>query len=199
MRQVVKILPKRALYRENLALYAAYSGDFQTAEQEARAMQEPGAVRPARAGLCPDWDRASCRRRRRPIEALGKIDELGASYAASGLGDLALYEGRFADAARILAAGRGRRPGVQGPRPGRQQVRRARLRAGPATAEDAPPSRPPTRRWRTASREDPIPGGARVRRGRRCRQSPDALGRPRRRAPGRASGLCRESSTASSR
>ena len=42
MRQVVKILPNRALYRENLALYADYSGDFQAAEQEVRAMQEPG-------------------------------------------------------------------------------------------------------------------------------------------------------------
>ena len=42
MRIVVKILPKRALYRENLALYAAYSGDVQTPEQEARVFQEPG-------------------------------------------------------------------------------------------------------------------------------------------------------------
>ena len=31
MRQVVKILPNRALYRENLALYLAYSGDFDAA------------------------------------------------------------------------------------------------------------------------------------------------------------------------
>ena len=38
-------------------------------------------------------------------QTLGKIDALGASYAASGLGDLALYEGRFSDAARILAQG----------------------------------------------------------------------------------------------
>ena len=42
MRQVVKILPKRALYRENLALYAAYSSDFQTAEPAVRSMEEPG-------------------------------------------------------------------------------------------------------------------------------------------------------------
>ena len=31
MRQVVKILPNRGLYRENLALYTAYSGDFAAA------------------------------------------------------------------------------------------------------------------------------------------------------------------------
>ena len=38
-------------------------------------------------------------------QSLAKIDEQGASYTASGLGDLALYEGRFSDAARIFAAG----------------------------------------------------------------------------------------------
>ena len=42
MRQAVKILPNRALYRQNLALYANYSGDFQAAEQEVLAMQDPG-------------------------------------------------------------------------------------------------------------------------------------------------------------
>ena len=42
MRQVVRILPNRALYRENLALYEDYNGDFQAAEQHVRAMQEPG-------------------------------------------------------------------------------------------------------------------------------------------------------------
>ena len=42
MRKVVAILPKRALYRENLALYAAYSGDVKTPAEEARAFEEPG-------------------------------------------------------------------------------------------------------------------------------------------------------------
>ena len=40
MRQVVKILPNRALYRVNLALYANYSGDFDTGDQEARTAQD---------------------------------------------------------------------------------------------------------------------------------------------------------------
>jgi tetratricopeptide (TPR) repeat protein len=38
-------------------------------------------------------------------QQLGKIDALGASYAASGLGDLALYEGRLSEAARIFEEG----------------------------------------------------------------------------------------------
>jgi eukaryotic-like serine/threonine-protein kinase len=104
MRQVVKILPNRALYRENLALYSDYNGDFQAAEQEVQAMQEPGlfgqlAVAFAAAGL------GQLPRAAETYRALGKIDDQGASYTASGLGDLGLYEGRFSDAARVLSEG----------------------------------------------------------------------------------------------
>ncbi len=104
MRQVIKILPNRALYRVNLALYADYSGDFQVAEQEVRAMQEPGlfgqlalAFAQVGQGQVPQASET--------YEALGKTDEEGKSYTASGLGDLAIYEGRFSDAERILAQG----------------------------------------------------------------------------------------------
>ena len=40
MQQVVTMLPNRALYRENLALYAAYASNF-PAEQKARAIENP--------------------------------------------------------------------------------------------------------------------------------------------------------------
>jgi tetratricopeptide (TPR) repeat protein len=104
MRQVVKILPNRALYRENLALYTAYSGDFQTAEQEVKAMQQPGlfallALAFAQVGqgqVLPATE---------TYAKLGKDDPEGASYTASGLADLAIYEGRFSDAERMLAEG----------------------------------------------------------------------------------------------
>ena len=104
MRQVVKILPKRALYRVNLALYADYAGDFETGEREARAIEEPGvfgliALAFAQLGL-GQIPQAS-----ETYQKIATVDAQGASYAASGLGDLALYEGRFADAARILAQG----------------------------------------------------------------------------------------------
>jgi Flp pilus assembly protein TadD len=45
MRQVVKLLPKRAVFRENLALYANYASDFQLAEREARR-RRAGRLRP---------------------------------------------------------------------------------------------------------------------------------------------------------
>src|SRR5262249_41816163 len=104
MRQAVKILPKRALYRDNLALYAAYSGDFTTAEQEVGAMAEPGTfslLGLAFAQLLQEQTVEAAD----TYERIGKIDEQGASYKASGLADLALYQGRLADAARILSQG----------------------------------------------------------------------------------------------
>src|SRR5262249_48186545 len=104
MRQVVKILPKRALYRENLALYADYSGDARTAEREVRAMSDPsvfGLLALAYSQLL-SGDTAAAGETYREI---GKVDALGASYMASGLGDIALFEGRFLDAPRILTDG----------------------------------------------------------------------------------------------
>jgi tetratricopeptide (TPR) repeat protein/tRNA A-37 threonylcarbamoyl transferase component Bud32 len=104
MRQVVGILPKRALYRLNLALYAAYSSDFQTAEQEAAAAQELGSPLGFLAGAFAQLGQG-----RVPQTAVnyekGKTGTLYASYAASGLGDLAIYEGRFPDAVSLLREG----------------------------------------------------------------------------------------------
>jgi len=104
MRQVVKVLPNRALYRGNLAAYAAYSGDFQTAEQAVQAMEAPtwlGLLARAFAQL----GQGQLPEATATYESLAKINEQGASYAPSGLGDLALYEGRLMDAARIFTQG----------------------------------------------------------------------------------------------
>ena len=104
MRQVVRIFPSRALYRENLATYLSYSSDFQAGEQEARAVQEPSmfgllALAFAQVGQGQLTQAAET------YHAFGAIDAQGKSYMASGLGDLAIYEGRFSEAERILAVG----------------------------------------------------------------------------------------------
>jgi tetratricopeptide (TPR) repeat protein len=103
MRQVIKILPRRT-YRENLALYAAYSGDFVAAEQESRALENPspdGLLALAFAQL----GQSELRQAAATYQAIGKMGGQGPSYQSSGLGDLALYEGRFEDAVRILEVG----------------------------------------------------------------------------------------------
>jgi tetratricopeptide (TPR) repeat protein len=104
MQQVLKILPNRTLYRVNLALYAAYSGDSPTAEREARAVKPPelfGSVALAFSKLLQgQLPQASD-----TYATLGTIGGQGASYMASGLGDLAMYQGRFADAAQMFSRG----------------------------------------------------------------------------------------------
>jgi len=104
MRQAVQILPKRATIRGNLAIYAAYAGDFQTADREARAIEEPYdlatlaiAFAQLGQGLLPEAADT--------YKQLATINARGTSWSASGLGDLALYEGRFSDAARLFEQG----------------------------------------------------------------------------------------------
>ena len=104
MREVVAILPNRALYRVNLALYAAYASDFTTAQTEAARAQQmsplgnlPLAFAQLGLGRLADA--------RQTWEALGKASPVGASFAASGLGDLAIYSGHYAEAIRILEEG----------------------------------------------------------------------------------------------
>jgi tetratricopeptide (TPR) repeat protein len=105
MRRVVQILPKRALYRVNLGLFAAYSSDFQTAEREALTAQQLGNP----LGLLPlafaYLGQNKLSEATAAYENLAKASAQGASFAASGLADQALYEGRFSDAARILHEG----------------------------------------------------------------------------------------------
>jgi eukaryotic-like serine/threonine-protein kinase len=103
MRKVIAILPKRALYRENLALYAAYGGDPEVAAAEA-STTDPGlfALLAVAFSHLLKGDLAAASK---TYEHLATADDLGASYRASGLGDLALYEGRFSEAAAIFTGG----------------------------------------------------------------------------------------------
>ncbi len=106
-RKAVQNQPKAAAWRVNLSLFSCYAGDFQGCEREARELQK----------LNPDFEYghlalafAQLGQGKLPLAAetyrkLEKISALGSSWAAAGLADLALYEGRFADARRILEQG----------------------------------------------------------------------------------------------
>ncbi len=147
MRQVVKILPNRALYRENLALYADYSSDFQTAEQEILAMPKPGlfallALAFAQVG------QGQVSAASETYRGLPAVDDEGNSYTQSGLADLA-YLRRAVRRSGEAAGGRRRRGcECEGSRQGGQQVCGAGRRAVAAAAR-----RP--RRSARASRRSP--------------------------------------------
>lgn len=93
--------------RYNLSWYALAAGDFQRAEEETRTILK----------LRPDFNEAYVSlalaqlAQGRPDEAAGTykqleaLDSYGASVAATGLADLAVYEGRLAEAFGILEEG----------------------------------------------------------------------------------------------
>src|SRR5215472_4492363 len=106
-RRAVEISPKAAMQRRNLALIAAYAGDVQTAEREAQAALQLNpayekAYLPLAYGqiLEGQWPQSV-----ETYSQLEKISKLGASFATSGLADIAFYESRFSDAVRILEEG----------------------------------------------------------------------------------------------
>jgi len=105
-RQAVQIAPQGALQRVNLSFNSSYAGDFKTGEQEARTAL--GLNRSSRAYLAlaeSQLGQGQLNQVAETYRQLGNIDAEGASLTASGLADLATYEGRYADAARILEQG----------------------------------------------------------------------------------------------
>jgi tetratricopeptide (TPR) repeat protein len=101
MRRVVAMLPKRITYRTNLAIYLSYAGEFAAAEEAARKEGTVGLVALAFA----QHGQGRMNEARETYQKLAALDALSASRAASGLADIAAYEGRFSEAARILREG----------------------------------------------------------------------------------------------
>jgi eukaryotic-like serine/threonine-protein kinase len=106
-RRSVEDAPRDVMNRANLALYAMYAGDFPTAAAEANTVLEQDAavyrayLPIAMAAIAQsDFEGA-----RRSYESMARSGPPGASLANLGLADLALYQGRFRDAAALLTDG----------------------------------------------------------------------------------------------
>lgn len=105
--RAIQIYPKNVVQRSNVGLYAMYAGDFETAIREDRRVLEMnpnlvlgyvGTAVPQLALGHPDEAIAT-------YHQLEKIGPDGASSAATGLADVALYQGRIPDAIKILEPG----------------------------------------------------------------------------------------------
>jgi len=107
LRQVVVIVPNRAMYRVNLASYANFSSDFVTAEEEAKKVEKPD-VNALMALAFAQVGQGQIDRAMETYRTLGTLGDFGASLAASGLSDLASFQGRFTEGARILEQGAAR-------------------------------------------------------------------------------------------
>jgi tetratricopeptide (TPR) repeat protein len=104
-RKALDIYKGSVKFRNNYLLYAMYAGDFETAESGARQLLKEDAkfgdaYFPLATSLLAKNDRAGARA---TYEQMSTTGTSGASRAAMGLADLALYEGRVADAEKILA------------------------------------------------------------------------------------------------
>jgi tetratricopeptide (TPR) repeat protein len=104
MRRVVRLVPKQAFFRVNLALYASYASDFQTGEREALEIQEPDA-RGVLALAFAQLGQGDVAKASETYQKLSAIDALGASSGSAGLADIAIYGGHFSDAVRMLEQG----------------------------------------------------------------------------------------------
>jgi len=107
MQSALQTTPNSAMYRLNISVLSTYTGDFQTAEQQARTvLQSNPSFEQAYEFLAyAQLGQGQLAQAAETYQKVGKLGPLGASISASGLADLALYEGRFSEAARILESG----------------------------------------------------------------------------------------------
>src|SRR5882672_9779919 len=106
-KRAIEIMPHSVQQRSNLSLYALYAGDFEVAANEAQQVLnenpkfEVGVRTLAMAKLAAGHPEEA----KKEYDKLMTMSSRGASMAATGLADLALYEGRLTDAVAILKKG----------------------------------------------------------------------------------------------
>jgi len=103
-KRAIEITPHSTLQRVNYSMYALYSGDFDAAAREAQSIlsENPKFDQALRTLGLAELGRGHNEEARQNYLNLQNVSSYGASIAATGLADLALYEGRLADAATIL-------------------------------------------------------------------------------------------------
>jgi tetratricopeptide (TPR) repeat protein/predicted Ser/Thr protein kinase len=101
-RRAVSILPKRAIYHANLAGSLVYAGDFPGAAKEAAEAAKLGYVN---GYLLEAWASLGDERIDQATEAYHNLEKKLPSDAATGLADLAAYQGRYSEAAEMLEKG----------------------------------------------------------------------------------------------
>jgi len=104
MRQAVELLPNHTGYRANLALFEVLSGSFEAAEAEVTQLPQPTATSTLILAYS-QTGRGQLQEAAATYQKLAAMGVSGASSAASGFGDLAIYEGRFSEAVSLLEAG----------------------------------------------------------------------------------------------
>jgi tetratricopeptide (TPR) repeat protein len=102
-RRAVAMYPRNVIRRSNVALFAMYAGDFAAAEQEARETLKLNAEYP-RASVALAVAQLAQGRAPEAEQTWRTLDGIagGRTFARPGLADLAMFQGRLADAAALL-------------------------------------------------------------------------------------------------
>jgi len=103
-KRALEITPHSVLQRVNYSMYALYAGDFDTAAKEAQAIlqENPKFDQALRTNALAELGLGQIAEAQASYGKLQGVSPYGASIAATGLADLALYEGKLTDGASIL-------------------------------------------------------------------------------------------------
>ncbi len=106
-KHAVEIVPQGVGQRLNLAFINAFAGDFASSETEAHAALKisPSAAQGYLVLAEAQLGEGQLEKVAESYHQLEKYGGLGVSTAAAGLADLAAYQGKYAEAARILGQG----------------------------------------------------------------------------------------------
>jgi tetratricopeptide (TPR) repeat protein/predicted Ser/Thr protein kinase len=106
-KRALEIMPHSVQQRSNLSLYALYAGDFEATEKEVQEVlkENPKFEVGVRTLALAKLGQGHPDEAQQEYLRLQGMSPRGASMAATGLADLALYEGRLADAVGILQKG----------------------------------------------------------------------------------------------
>ncbi len=104
VRDAAAILSKRPLYQFNISVYASYGSDFQTGEKEAEKLLKMAPTDPT--GLTAlAFSQLGQGQLPQAAETYQKLETGSVSNSRAGLADVAIYEGRYNDAVRVLEKG----------------------------------------------------------------------------------------------
>ncbi len=106
-KHAVEIVPKGVGQRLNLAFISAFAGDFAESEKQARVAIEISPSAPLGFQVLAEAQlgQGELEKAGESYHQLERFGPLGVSTAAAGLADLDAYEGKYAEAARLLEQG----------------------------------------------------------------------------------------------
>ena len=106
-KRAADLYPRNTIYVNNVGLYAMYGGDFDAAVRDQQRVRElnPSLVLGYVGTAVPQLALGHADDAIATYHELEKVGPDGISAAAAGLADVALYQGRIADAIKILEQG----------------------------------------------------------------------------------------------